>query len=61
MDKITDITELCPHKVSEVICVQCGARWHAIRPVETKLRELECVRCEKQGFVIETGEELPND
>lgn len=47
-----------PHKVSEVICVKCGYRWLAIRPVETKLKDLECPHCLEQGFVIETGEEI---
>ena len=44
-----------PHKISEVICVKCCARWLSVRPVETLLKELECQKCGK-GFVIETGE-----
>lgn len=54
---ITDINKNKPHKVSEVICVKCGNRWIAVRPKETKLKQLECKECEG-GFVIETGEEL---
>lgn len=47
-----------PHKVSEVICVHCGVRWYAVRPVEVKLKDIFCKTCGK-GFVIETGEILP--
>lgn len=51
-----DINENKPHKVSEVICLSCLNRWIAVRPVGTKLKELECPCCHTQGFVIETGE-----
>lgn len=54
---IVDINENSPHKVSEVICVRCGKRWIAVRPTETRLKDLECSNC-GQGFVIETGEIL---
>ena len=57
MPKIVDINEKKPHKMSEVICVQCGHRWIAIRPDKTLLKKLECKNC-GQGFVIETGEEI---
>jgi len=46
-----------PHKVSEVICVQCGERWFAVRPVGTLLKNLECGGC-GYGYVIETGETI---
>lgn len=58
MSDIVDITENLPHKVSEVICAKCGYRWIAVRPSDTKLRELECPNCKKQGYAIETGEEV---
>jgi len=54
--EIHSIDENTPHKVSEVICVQCAYRWLAVRPVVTRLKDLECPWCGKQGFVIETGE-----
>lgn len=47
-----------PHKVSEVICVKCGKRWVAVRPVSTLLRDLECPECGEAGYAIETGEEI---
>ena len=56
--KVINIDDARPHKVSEVICVKCGHRWIAVRPEDTKLRDLECPNCTKQGYAIETGEEI---
>ena len=53
-----NIDEKIPHKVSEVICVKCAYRWLAVRPATTLLKDLECPRCGKQGYVIETGENI---
>jgi len=50
------IDENKPHKVSEVICVKCLHRWIAVRPIECRLKDLECAGCGEQGYVIETGE-----
>ena len=58
MAKITSIEENTPHKVSEVICVNCKHRWIAVRPTDTLLKDLECPQCKQQGYVIETGEQL---
>lgn len=44
------------NKVSQVVCLVCFRRWIAARPVETKLNELECPECGRQGYAIETGE-----
>lgn len=54
--KVTNIDDARPHKVSEVICVKCGHRWLADRPETTRLKELECPECHRQGYAIETGE-----
>lgn len=51
-----NIEENMPHKVSEVICVKCLKRWIAVRLCSSKLKDLECVGCHQQGYVIETGE-----
>lgn len=61
MAKIHNIEESLPHKVSEVICINCKYRWVAARPCVTKLKELECPCCHEQGFVIETGEIINYD
>ena len=50
-----------PSKLSEVVCLKCLQRWIAVRPESTKLKELECPNCGKQGFAIETGEDLKSD
>lgn len=60
-NKIVDINEFTPHKVSEVICIKCAYRWIAVRPVRTLLKYIECPGCTKQGFVIETGEIIDYD
>ena len=56
MIKVVNIEENMPHKVSEVICIECKHRWIAVRPTTTLLKNLECTRCGLQGYVIETGE-----
>lgn len=53
---IKDINDNQPHKVSEVICINCKYRWLAVRPTITLLKDLECPRCHIRGYVIETGE-----
>lgn len=60
MTKTIDIQKNQPHKVSEVICIHCGHRWIAVRPNDTKLKDLEC-RCETKGYVIEAGEIIDKD
>lgn len=58
MSNIRYIDENLPHRVSEVVCLMCRYRWIAVRPEQTKLKDLECPSCRQQGFVIETGEVL---
>lgn len=58
MSKIIDIESNLEHKVSEVICIQCGYRWIATRSSKTLLKQLECPNCSEQGYTIETGEEI---
>ena len=53
-----DINEYTPHKVSIVICLGCYKRWVSVRPVHTRLKELECPQCHKTGLTIETGETI---
>ncbi len=50
------IEEYMPHKVSEVICIDCKYRWIGVRPTYTLLKDLECPQCGLQGYVVETGE-----
>ena len=53
---VIDINNNIPHRVSEVICINCKNRWIAVRPYVSKLKNLECPQCHQQGYVIETGE-----
>ena len=55
MNNIINIDDHLPHITSVVICLKCLNRWIAVRPVKTKLSDLECANC-GQGYVIETGE-----
>jgi len=56
MSRVVNIEEVMPHKGSEVMCVKCCKRWIATRPSSTLLKTLECPKCGKVGFAIETGE-----
>lgn len=49
------IEENTPHKVSEVVCINCKYRWIAVRPTNTLLKNLECPQCKQQSYIIETG------
>lgn len=61
MNKISDIEQNLPHKLSEAICIKCYKRWLSLRPTITKLQDLECPNCGVEGVVIETGEEINNE
>jgi len=60
MSNIIDIQHKQPHKISEVVCVKCFQRWIAIRPCNSKLKDMECNLC-GQGFIIETGENIDDN
>lgn len=55
-EKIVDIQEHMPHRVSEVMCAKCLSRWISVRPAITLLKQLECPKCGSQGYAFETGE-----
>lgn len=52
-----------PHKVSMVVCLRCLKRWVAVRPVGTRLvqLQLQCPGCRMDGGAIETGEDISGD
>ena len=56
---IADIEENIPHEVAELICLKCHKRWLGVYPEETPLSMLQCV-CGEVGYVIKTGQTLPN-
>jgi hypothetical protein len=49
------------HKVSEVICVSCLHRWLSVRPEDVLLKQIQCPKCLKTGYTIETGEDIDAD
>lgn len=53
---IIDFESNLPHTISEVICIKCKKRWISVRPTEVLLKDLQCPKCKKKGFVIETGQ-----
>jgi len=44
--------------IQECICLKCFYRWLDVRPVGTKLSDLECPSCHKVWYVIGTGEQI---
>jgi len=58
MGNTIDFDKEQPHITSMVICLECRTRWIAVRPIQTKLQELECPGCSRTKFTIETGERL---
>ena len=44
------------HTISELICVHCKTRWIAARPESVLLKNIQCPKCNKKGYSIETGQ-----
>lgn len=57
MSNIINIEANLPHTISEVICLKCLYRWISVRPIKTRLKNIECPNCGR-GFVIETGQSM---
>lgn len=57
---IIPIEAMMPHLICEAMCVECKHRWIDVRPEGTLLKDLECPGCGKRGFVICTGEIIPD-
>lgn len=49
------------HIVHEAICISCLHRWIEVRPQGTLLKDLECHKCNKVGYVIATGQEIDTE
>ena len=61
MGEIVGIDALQPHVVRECLCARCGKRWIDVSPEGLWLKDMECPGCGEVGFVIGTGQELPED
>lgn len=54
-------THYDPHNVAEAMCWKCGARWIAVHPSATLLKELECPGCHNAGYAFLTGQDIVED
>lgn len=61
MAKIHKIEEGIDHILEENICLDCKHRFLDIKPANLWLKQLECPNCGKTGFIINTGEVIPNE
>lgn len=61
MNEPIPIEEKLPHVVQEVACLWCKERWIDVRPEDVWLKDLECPNCGNKGYVIGTGQPLPED
>lgn len=55
------IEEKLPHVIQEVVCLSCISRWIDVRPENVWLKDLECPHCGETGFVIGTGQQMPDE
>lgn len=46
--------------VEELICVKCLKRFINVRPESLWLKDCHC-KCGKKGYLIKTGQELPEE
>ena len=61
VEMISDINENKPHEVSEVICLKCLNRWISVYSEDTLLKEIDCPKCGEVGYVIKTGQTIPQE
>lgn len=61
MSEVISFEENIPHRVEELICINCKNRWINVSPVGLLLKKMICPYCEQEGFVINTGEYMDED
>ena len=49
------------HITQEVICIRCKKRFIDVRPKKLWLKDCECPKCHKKGFLIATGQEIDEE
>ncbi len=57
-EDVLSIEKNTPHITREVICVKCCHRHVTVAPLKTWLKNYECPGCGKQGYVIDTGQDV---
>lgn len=61
MNKISHIEEAVDHILQELICINCKYRFLDLSPSTLWLKQLECPNCKETGYLINTGEVIPNE
>ena len=56
---IQNIEDNLEHEVAELICLKCFYRWIGVYPEACALKQIECRECGEIGYVIKTGQTLP--
>lgn len=59
MGNVVDTDKNEPHLTGELICIKCGYRALNTWNVKTWLAQLVCPNCQAQGFMIATGQIMP--
>ena len=49
------------HIVQELICIRCKKRFIDVRPTDVWLKDLQCPKCKKVGYLIATGQPLDKE
>lgn len=57
---VKNIEDNLEHEVAELICLKCLNRWIGVYPAELLLKNVEC-KCGEVGYVVKTGQTLPDD
>ena len=57
-DNVISFEENLQHKVQELICIRCKWRGIVVSPVGLWLKDSQCPKCHKEGYLIQTGLDL---
>lgn len=57
-NNVISFEENLPHKTQEMICIRCKWRGLIVSPVGLWYKDMECPKCHKEGFMIQTGQDL---
>lgn len=58
-DNILEIPVECI--TQEVICIRCKKRFIDVRPKKLWLKDCQCPKCKRKGFLIATGQEIDEE
>lgn len=49
------------YEIAELMCLKCKSRWIGVYPAKVTLKEIMCEKCKEVGYVIKTGQTLPDE